>query len=277
MSLRADIPDQYLEVDGLKIRYIEKVSGRPLLMLHRMGYSLSADQFLPHIDAFSAFAHVYALDLPGWGLSDAAAEGPYFPLWARVVKGFCDQLGIGEMDVFGYSIGGWVSCLFAAENPERVRRLVLLDAPGMNLEAPNFVANFRPPTREGLGEDMRMHMREMVTEAMVDELFVRLNAPGHEDAYRQVAGYVADPEVRKQNSLHSVFPRLPMPLLLAQMDNANTVLIRFLFEAYQLAPHARMFIYYGGTRRLVGGIVPQMEAVAIEFLTADEVPAPARK
>ena len=45
----------------------------------------------------------------------------------------------------------------------------------------------------------------------------------------------------------------------------------------QLAPHARMFIYYGGSRRLVGGIVPQMEAVAIEFLTADEVPAPARK
>jgi pimeloyl-ACP methyl ester carboxylesterase len=277
MSLRADIPDQYLEVDGLKIRYIEKGSGQPLLLLHGMGYSLSADQFLPHIDAFGAFAHVYALDLPGWGLSDAAAEGPYFPLWVRVVKGFCDQLGITELDVFGYSIGGWVSCLFAAENPEWVRRMVLLDAPGMNLEAPNFVANFKPPEREQLKADMTLHMREMVTEAMVDELFARLNTPGHEDAYRRVAGEVADPEVRKRNSLHSVFPKLPMPLLLAQMDNANTVLIRYLHEAYQLAPHARMFIYYGGTRRLVGGIVPQMEATAIEFLTADEVPPPARK
>jgi pimeloyl-ACP methyl ester carboxylesterase len=277
MSLRADIPDQYLEVDGLRIRYIEKGSGRPLLLLHGMGYSLSADQFLPHVDAFSAFAHVYALDLPGWGLSDAAPDGPYFPLWVRVVEGFCEQLGIDELDVFGYSIGGWVSCLFAAANPERVRRLVLLDAPGMNLEAPNFVANFKPPARDQLKADMTLHMGAMVTEAMVDDLFARLNAPGHEDAYKQVAGYIADPDVRKQNSLHSVFPNLPMPLLLAQMDNAGTVLIRYLFEAYQLAPNARMFVYYGGSRRLVGGIVPQMEATAIEFLTADEVPAPARK
>jgi pimeloyl-ACP methyl ester carboxylesterase len=277
MSLRADIPDQYLDIAGLRIRYIEKGEGRPLLMLHGMGYSLSADQFLPHIDAFSAFSHVYALDLPGWGISEAAKEGPYFPLWVSIVRGFADQLGLQEMDVFGYSIGGWVSTLFAADNPDRVRRLILLDAPGMNLEAPNFVANFQPPTRESLKNDMVQHMREMVTDAMVDEVFARLNAPGHEDAYRQVAAYVADPEVRKANSLHSVFPRLPMPVLLSQMDNAGTVLIRYLFEAYQLAPNPRMFIYYGGSRRTVGGIDPQVERTAIEFLTADEVPPPGRK
>ncbi len=70
---------------------------------------------------------------------------------------------------------------------------------------------------------------------------------------------------------------MTMPLLLAQMDHAGTVLIKFLFEAYQLAPRARMFIYYGGTRRLVGGIVPIMEQTAIEFLTAEEVPAPRAK
>ena len=70
---------------------------------------------------------------------------------------------------------------------------------------------------------------------------------------------------------------MTMPLLLAQMDHAGTVLIKFLFEAYQLAPRARMFIYYGGTHRLVGGIVPIMEQTAIEFLTAEEVPAPRAK
>ena len=150
MSLRADIPDQYLEVEGLRIRYIEQGEGRPLLLLHGMGFSLSADQFLPHIDAFASFSHVYALDLPGWGLSDYAKEGPYFPLWVSIVKGFCDKLALEQIDVFGYSIGGWVSTLFAAQNPARVRRLVLLDSPGMNLEAPNFVANFRMPTRESL-------------------------------------------------------------------------------------------------------------------------------
>ncbi|MGE0058420.1 MAG: alpha/beta fold hydrolase [Dehalococcoidia bacterium] len=277
MSLRADIPDQYVDVDGLKIRYIEKGSGRPLLMVHGMGYALSADQFLPQIDALSEIAHVFALDLPGWGLSDAPAEGPYFPLWAGVLKGFCDQLGLEQIDIFTYSIGGWISALFAVENPERVRRMVLVDSPGLNLVAPDFVTNFRPPTREALGEEMAGMMRGTYTEAMVDELYARINRPGAEDAYRRVASYVVDPEVRKENSLHSVYPRLPMPILFGQVDNASAVLIRFVFEAYQLAPHPRMFIYYAGSKGFPGGIVPEMEAVAIDFLTADEVPPPARK
>ncbi len=133
------------------------------------------------------------------------------------------------------------------------------------------------PTKEALEEDMGRHMGTMVTDEMVNEMWARLNRPGHEDAYRSVAQYVANGEVRQLNSLHELFPKMTMPLMLAQMDNANTVLIRFIQEAYQLAPHARMFIYYGGTRRLVGGIVPIMEQTAIEFLTAEEVPAPRGK
>ncbi len=277
MSLRADIPDQYIDVAGHRIRYIEKGEGRPLLCLHGMGFSLSADQFLPHIDAFSAFSHVYALDLPGWGLSEAAKEGPFFPIWEDAVSGFCDALDLQDIDVFGYSIGGWVSSRFAANNPDRIRRMILLDAPGLNLEAPAFVANFQMPTKEALEEDMRRHMGQMVTDEMVNEMWARLTRPSHEDAYRLVAQYVANGEVRTLNRLHELLPKMTMPLLLAQMDNANTVLIRFLHEAYQLAPHARMFIYYGGTRRLVGGIAPIMEQTAIEFLTAEEVPAPRGK
>ena len=273
MSLRQDIPDQYLEVDGLKVRFIEKGSGRPLLCLHGMGFSLSADQWLPHIDAFSEFSHVYALDFPGWGESSHASAGDYFPLWVRIVKGFCDQLNLQDMDVFGYSIGGWVSCLFAGQNPGRVRRLVLLDSPGLNLQAPSFIADFKMPDQDSVKRDLTQHMKEMaVTDSMVGEVYGRLTRSGHEEAYRAVAAYVANADVRKQFSLHSVFPNLAMPILFSQMDNAGAVMIKYIFEAFQLAPNGRVFIYYGGTQRTVGGIVKEMEKTAIDFLTAEEVP-----
>lgn len=277
MSLRADIPDHFIDVEGLRIRYIEKGEGRPLLFLHGMSYTFSADLFLPHIDAFSQFSHVYAIDLPGWGLSEPAKEGPYFQKWVEVVNGFCDAMGFEEMDVYGFSIGGWIASLFAVENTHRVRRLALVDSPGLNLEAPNFVTNFKVPTREALRDDMAINMAPIFTEAMLDEMYARLTRPGQEEAYRALAAEVVNPDIRRANSLHSVFPRLTMPLLLSQQDNTGTVLIRFMFEAYQLAQHPRMFINYGSTPRTVSQIGGVVEDTVIEFLTADEVPAPTRK
>lgn len=276
MSLDPGVEDRYVYVGGLKVRYIEKGQGRPLLCLHGMGYSLSADMWLPQLDKFAAFSRVICLDIPGWGLSDPLPN-PTFQGWADHLKGFCDALGVTEMDVFGYSIGGWIACLMGRDHPGLIRRLVLLDAPGMNLEAPNFVANFKPPSREQLKEDMEAHTPDYASEAQVDAMMARLNRPGAEAAYRAAAGQVADPEARKANALHSVFPQLTMPILLAQMDNAGAVLIRYIFEAYQLAPNARVLIYYGGTRRLVHGIKPVAEATAIEFFTAETVPPPPRK
>ncbi|WP_091736056.1 alpha/beta fold hydrolase [Phenylobacterium immobile] len=280
MSLDPHIADRYVEVAGRKIRYIEKGEGRALVCLHGVGFSLSADMWLPHLDAFAAISRVICLDIPGWGLSDPLPE-PTFQAWADTLKGFADALGITEMDVFGYSVGGWIACLTARDHPGLVRRLVLLDAPGMNIEAPNFIANFKPPSREHLKEDMEMHAGDAAclyaTDAQVDAMMARLSRPGAEDAYRAAAGEVANPESRRANALHSVFPVLTMPILIAQMDNAGAVLIRYMFEAYQLAPNGRMLIYFGGTRRFVHGVRPVAEATAIEFFTAESVPPAPRK
>jgi pimeloyl-ACP methyl ester carboxylesterase len=270
-----NIPDQYVEVEGVKIRYIEKGEGRPLLCVHGMGATLSADQFLPHIDRFAEFSHVYALDLPGWGLSDHVAEGATFPLWVRIVKGFCDALAIEEMDIFGYSIGGWVATIFAHENPQRVRRFIQLDAPGMNVEAPAFVANFQMPDKDSMGAGLVMHMGEVATEEYIEEVYRRLHLPGREEAFKKLSAHIGNTQVRTQYTTRNLYPDLKMPILLSQMDNAGAVVIRHIFDAYQLAENARVFIYYGGTSRLVGGIRTIMEDTAVEFLTAGEVP-PAR-
>src|SRR2546423_1662195 len=107
MALDPKIEDKYVTANGLKIRYIEKGEGRPLLCFHGLSAALSGDQWLPLMDALSGTARVIGIDMPGWGLSDLPADGYSFPMFTATANAFCDALGLDELDVLGQSMGGW--------------------------------------------------------------------------------------------------------------------------------------------------------------------------
>jgi pimeloyl-ACP methyl ester carboxylesterase len=72
---------------------------------------------------------IHALDLPGHGDSQWAADGDYSR--ARVaadVCGFVDQLDLRSIVLVGHSFGGAVSALVAARMPERMRALLMVDS-----------------------------------------------------------------------------------------------------------------------------------------------------
>jgi hypothetical protein len=144
----------------------------------------------------------------------------------------------------------------------------------MNLEAPAFVANFQMPEKDAMRTSLVAHLGDIATDAYVAEVERRLHLPGRNEAFKKLSAHVGNSDVRKQYTTRDLFPDLKMPILLAQMDNAGSVLIRYIFEAYQLAENARVFVYYGGEARTVNGIRKVMEDTAVHFLTADEVPAP---
>ena len=67
--------DKFVEVDGLKLRYIEEGSGPSLLFLHGASLGSSADVFLRNLGLFAkAGFRAVAFDLPGFGLSDIPAK-----------------------------------------------------------------------------------------------------------------------------------------------------------------------------------------------------------
>lgn len=85
------------------------------------------DRFMPHFD-------VLAPDLPGFGGSDRLAGGNCIALQVRCLRTLLDDLGIGRATLVGHSMGGWVSLAFAAAHPERLRRLVVVDAAGLRFD-----------------------------------------------------------------------------------------------------------------------------------------------
>ena len=74
---------------------------------------------------------IAALDLRGRGHSEVTPPGSYgWPAHARDLLAAADMLGGAAVDVVGHSMGAFVGMQAAADAPERVRRLVLVDAAG---------------------------------------------------------------------------------------------------------------------------------------------------
>ncbi len=104
-------------------------SAPPLCLLH--GLFVTHYVFRKLIPELAVRRRVVALDLPGAGDSDrpsVASTGEYAVDWlAHAVLQTLDAMGIDRCDLLGHDFGGAVAVAVAAEEPARVRRLVLLD------------------------------------------------------------------------------------------------------------------------------------------------------
>jgi pimeloyl-ACP methyl ester carboxylesterase len=93
--------------------------------------------------------HVYAPDLPGYGRSDRPPDADYsIPFQVDAVRAFMDAVGVDRARVAGISMGGWIVSRLAAESPERVQRLVVVDAAGMRPDGPPIPAEVLLPRNE---------------------------------------------------------------------------------------------------------------------------------
>jgi len=107
----------------------------PLLFLH--GFTGSKTNWLPFMAQFPG-QHCLAIDLLGHGETESPADPARYAIEeaAADLDAFCAQLGVQNLDVCGYSLGGRLALYFALAYPQRVRRLILESAsPGLASEA----------------------------------------------------------------------------------------------------------------------------------------------
>jgi 3-oxoadipate enol-lactonase len=112
-------------LDGLTFHYLDwGGDGPPLVMLH--GFTGHAHSWDHTAEVLRGRYRVLALDQRGHGDSQwAETYGSHHMV--EDVRRFLDALGLDRVTLMGLSMGGNVAYLFAAEYPERVDRLVVLD------------------------------------------------------------------------------------------------------------------------------------------------------
>jgi len=100
--------------------------GEPLVLLHGLG-SNSGD-WENQLPALSRHFRVIAPDLRGFGRSDKPAAGYQIADYVSDLSTLLDHLSIPSAHVFGYSMGGAIAFQFAADMPQKVRSLVVLNS-----------------------------------------------------------------------------------------------------------------------------------------------------
>lgn len=133
--------DGAIVVDGLRLRTVAAgpADGPVVLCIHGVGGW--AETWRPTLAALAGAEYrAVAIDLPGFGQSQAPARPRYFAgpdgLYARVVPGTLDALGVGRAHVIGHSLGGAVAYLGAVSAPERINSLTLVAPGGLGLDLP---------------------------------------------------------------------------------------------------------------------------------------------
>ena len=114
--------DDYAEVNGLKMYYEVHGDGRPLVLLH--GAYMIVDDMGPLLAALAEGRRVIAVELQGHGRTADVDRPITYEGMADDVAALMGHLGIGEADVFGYSMGAGVALQLAIRHPASVGRLV---------------------------------------------------------------------------------------------------------------------------------------------------------
>lgn len=194
-----------LKSPSLDIRYVRAGTGPTLILVH--GFASSMYSWSDVIGPLSARFDVVALDLPGFGASSQPADLS-FDDQPRAVLGLMDALGIGKAHFGGSSMGGALSLILAARHPERVDRVVILDAPGFAVrpdERPLLVRLLGTPVAAALAPHLPVRRvltratlkylivdSSRVTEERVDEYMAPLQRPGALEAIRSLLGSRVD-------------------------------------------------------------------------------------
>jgi pimeloyl-ACP methyl ester carboxylesterase len=110
-----------------RLRYLTGGSGAPLVMLHTV--RTQAEHFRHVIPLVQQRYTVYALDLPGMGYSQIVPGASYDePAMRAAVTRLLTQLDLHDVTLLGESMGAVLALTAAADLPDRIRRVVAVNA-----------------------------------------------------------------------------------------------------------------------------------------------------
>ncbi len=143
-SAAVELEYRRVKLGEVVVNYAVAGAGHPIILVH--GLAGSHRWWQRTIQAFARYGRVYSIDLIGFGESRSDTT---FDLLegARYLAEWMDYLGIRHATIIGHSMGGYIAAELAADYPDKVDVLVLVDAVTAPLGS-NFVRNFMSMAQE---------------------------------------------------------------------------------------------------------------------------------
>jgi pimeloyl-ACP methyl ester carboxylesterase len=116
-----------VSVNGLEMYYEIHGTGEPLVLVH--GGLQTIDLMAEFVADLAQLRQVIAVELEGHGHTPLRGGPLSYEQMADDVAALAAELGLAEVDLLGYSLGGGVVWQVAIRHPQLVRRLVVISAP----------------------------------------------------------------------------------------------------------------------------------------------------
>lgn len=237
-------------------------NGPVVVLVHGLGGRAEDWRDLAPYMAKAGF-RIYLPDLVGYGRSEKPADFSYSVHdEAEVVIDFMDKLGLKQVDLGGWSMGGAIVQHVAADHPDRVSRLMLFDSAGLFV-LPTWDINLFTPN----------------SPAQVDQLYALLMPHP-----RHVVGFVASDILRVsdhrawiihralatmltgQDATDKILPQLKMPVLLVWGGDDRIMPVSLGESMHKLIPQSELDVFPGCGHLAPGQCASQMAPTVLKFL-----------
>ncbi len=169
----AQPPSTFIDVQGMHVHLRDegpRTDPVPIVLLH--GTSSSLHTWDGWAEELKSGRRVIRFDLPGFGLTGPSADGDYrIESYVRFVAAMLDRLGVSRCVLAGNSFGGQVAWETALAHPQRIEKLILVDAAGYPLQPKSIPIGFRIARIPVLNRVMEFALPRRLVESSVRNVY----------------------------------------------------------------------------------------------------------
>lgn len=216
---------RYYDDGNFRTRVIEAGSGPALVMMH--GGGGHAEAFSRNVERLSRHFRVICPDFIWHGLSSCPpfVDGNWVRQFSDQMLALLDSMGIEKASFEGESLGGWIAIDLALRHPERVQKIILNTAWGMDMgtersgEMPSLkeasLNALRNPSRETIRKRMEWLMPlGGTTDEIVDVRLAMWSRPTTRDALLEYYERLFSPSCADHLFRAPDLAKIPVPTLL---------------------------------------------------------------
>lgn len=126
---------KFIEINGLQVHYRDEGKGFPIVLLHGTASSLHTwDDWAKEL---TKNYRVIRMDLPAFGITGPNKNADYsIKAYTTFLHQFLMKINVDRFYLAGNSLGGNIAWNYAAEHPEKIKKLILVDASGLPTNKP---------------------------------------------------------------------------------------------------------------------------------------------
>jgi pimeloyl-ACP methyl ester carboxylesterase len=222
----------------------------PVVFIHGLGGTWK--NWLENLPAAARHRRAVALDLPGFGESLMPTGDISISNYATCVETVLEALGLGEVELVGNSMGGFIAAELAITHPSRVHTLTLVDAAGisitdlMRVPTMTMMRLFAAQSSWGAGQEAmltRPRLRHLAFRAVMRHpTRLALDLVAHQAGGPGMPGFVLAMNALLSYDFRDRLPEIACPTLIIHGSDDMLVPVADAYEFERLIPTSRLEI-----------------------------------